>query len=256
MIYALTSFWLTVIVLMAWAVYVLWGKIVKPKAVNIALLPGTLVAQIGRIVGLLITGARINNTALMDDGDDGAPANDSQYTSKLPVFGPVIVGFLPLLATGLMTYVVLIGLGRPVVKAAMSGGAASPSGLMMRELPADSSAFWDQLRGLVTLAQNAMDAVLHADMVGWRIGLFVYLMICMTVRMAPFSGNARGHLGAIAGAGVTLALAGTLTPKPADALEQLWPLVSLTVGWLFLLLLISLLAWGIAAGTRMIVRWE
>jgi len=256
MIYAAFSFWLVAIVLMAWAIHDLWSTIIKPKAVNVALLPGTLVAQLGRIVGLLITGAKVTNTALMTDDEDGAPATERRYEAKLPVFGPVVVGLLPLLATGIMTYVVLVGLGKPVVAAAYQGGDPLPQDLVLRELPDDPSAFWDQLRHLVTLAQGTLSAVLRADMAPWRIAAFVYLMICMTVRMAPFVGNIRGHLGAIAATGGILALAGTLSPAPAQSIEQLWPLISLAVGWLFLLLLISLIAHGTASTVRMIVHWQ
>lgn len=256
MIYAAFSLWLVAIVLMAWAVHELWSRIIKPKVVNVALLPGTLVAQLGRIVGLLVTGARITNTALMEDDEDGAPVTERRYEAKLPVFGPVVVGLLPLLATGMMTYVVLVGLGKPVVMAAYQAGNPLPSDLVLREVPDDPSAFWDQLRNLITLAQGTLDAVLRAEMAPWRIAAFAYLMICMTVRMAPFAGNIRGHLGAIAATGIILALVGTLSPTPAQSIEHLWPLLSLTVGWLFLLLIISLIAHGAVAAVRMIVHWQ
>lgn len=256
MIYAALSLWLVAIVLMAWAVHDLWGAITKPKAVNIALLPGTLVAQLGRIVGLLVTGAKVTNTALMGDGEDGDPTTEPRYEAKLPVFGPVVVGLLPLIAAGIMTYVVLIGLGKPVVAAAYQAGSPLSPNLVLRDFPADPSAFWDQLRNLVTLAQGTLEAVLRAEMAPWRIAAFAYLMICMTVRMAPFAGNIRGHLGAIASTGGILALAGTLSPTPAQSIERLWPLISLTVGWLFLLLIISLVVHGAVTTVRMIARWQ
>ncbi len=254
MIYAAFSLWLVAIVLMAWAVHELWSRITKPKAVNVALLPGTLVAQLGRIVGLLVTGARVTNTSLMGDDEDGAPTTERRYEAKLPVFGPVVVGLLPLLATGMMTYIVLVGLGKPVVTAAYQAGNPLPPDLILRELPNDPSAFWDQLRNLITLAQGTLDAVLRAELAPWRIAAFAYLMICMTVRMAPFAGNIRGHLGAIAATGIILALVGTLSSTPAQSIEHLWPLLSLTVGWLFLLLIISLIAHGVVATVKMIVH--
>jgi hypothetical protein len=256
MIYAALSLWLVAIVLMAWAVHGLWSAIVKPKAVNVALLPGTLVTQLGRIVGLLVTGAKVTNTALMGDDEDGAPSTEPRYEARLPVFGPVVVGLLPLIAAGIMTYVVLVGLGEPVVAAAYRAGNPLPPDLVLRELPEDASAFWDQLRNLITLAEGTLDAVLRAEMAPWRIAAFAYLMICMTVRMAPFSGNIRGHLGAIASTGVILALVGTLSPVPAQSIERLWPLVSLTVGWLFLLLIASLIVHGAVTSVRMIARWQ
>ena len=64
MVYAAFTFWLLVIVLTAWGVHRLWSGMVKPKVLNTVLLPGTLVAQIGHVLGLLVTGATVTNTTL------------------------------------------------------------------------------------------------------------------------------------------------------------------------------------------------
>ncbi|MFQ5411351.1 MAG: hypothetical protein ACE5EC_03610 [Phycisphaerae bacterium] len=245
MVYAATAVWLMVIVLLAWGVHHLWSGLIRPRTVNLVLLPGTLVAQIGRIVGLLLTGAKINNTALMDDDEKGEPATDSSYEPKIPVFGPVIVGSLPLLATGTAAYYVLTTLGRPIV-------STIPHDLIAPELPTALAAFWDQLRALLSLTEGTLDAVRHSEMAPWRILLVVYL----TVRMAPFPRNVRGHVGAIAATGGILALAGTISPKPTAIIEQAWPLVSLTVGCLLLLLMISLIARGAVTTIRMIAELQ
>lgn len=245
MVFAAAAVWLMIIVLLAWGVHHLWSSLVKPRTVNVVLLPGTLVAQIGRIVGLLLTGAKINNTALMEDDEKSGPATDADYEPRIPVFGPVIVGSLPLLATGAVVYFVLTGLGRPVV-------AAIPQDLIAPALPTALGAFWDQLRALITLTEGTLDAVRRTEIATWKMILLGYLMICLTVRMAPFPGNVRGHVGAIAAIGGILALAGTISPRPALLIEQAWPLVSLTVGWLLLLLMISLLARGVVSTIRMV----
>ncbi|MFQ5501711.1 MAG: hypothetical protein ACE5EQ_05345 [Phycisphaerae bacterium] len=245
MVYTAATVWLMVIVLLAWGVHHLWSSMIRPRTVNIVLLPGTLVAQIGRIVGLLLTGAKINNTALMEDDEKGEPATDTDYAPKIPVFGPVIVGSLPLLATGTAVYYLLTTLGRPLV-------TVIPHDLIAPELPTALAAFWDQLRAMMTLTEGTLDAVLHSEMAPWRILLLVYLMICLTVRMAPFPRNVRGHVGAIVAIGVILALVGTISPKPTAIIEQAWPLVSLTLGCLLLLLMISLIARGVVTTIRMV----
>ena len=74
MLYAALTFWLLVIVFCAWGVHALWSGLIKPRAVNTILLPGTLVAQLGHVLGLLITGNQVQNTALMSDDEDGKPA--------------------------------------------------------------------------------------------------------------------------------------------------------------------------------------
>ena len=52
MLYLALTFWLLVIVLTAWGVERLWSGMVRPKILNTVLLPGTLVAQIGLVLGL------------------------------------------------------------------------------------------------------------------------------------------------------------------------------------------------------------
>jgi hypothetical protein len=98
MLYATTAFWLMVIVLSAWGVHSLWSGMVKPRVVNIVLLPGTLVAQMGHVLGLLITGATVSNTALIKDDETGAPLQSENAQPRIPIIGPVIIGMLPLIA--------------------------------------------------------------------------------------------------------------------------------------------------------------
>ena len=53
MLYAALTFWLLVVMFSAWGVHRLWSGLIKPRAVNFVLLPGTLVAQLGHVLGLL-----------------------------------------------------------------------------------------------------------------------------------------------------------------------------------------------------------
>ena len=64
MLFAAMTFWLVTAVLSAWGVQQLWRGMVAPRVVNAVLLPGTLVAQLGHVLGLLITGATVNNATL------------------------------------------------------------------------------------------------------------------------------------------------------------------------------------------------
>ncbi len=244
MIYTTASIWLVVVVLLAWAVHHGWCGIAKPKTVNAVLLPGTLIAQLGRILGLLVTGATVNNTALMKDDDSGGPATDADPQPKLPIIGPVLVALLPMVALGTMIYIAIAKLGMPVV-------VKIPQDQIAAELPMSLAAFWTQLRDLVTLAEGTLNAVQAAETPHWRVILFSYLMICLTVRMAPLRGNFRGHLGAIATLGVIAWLVGTLSPQMPGIIERAWPLLSLTVGWLLLLLLITLVVRGVLTSIRM-----
>jgi hypothetical protein len=245
MVYAAASVWVMVVMLLAWGVHHLWSTIVKPKSVNTVLLPGTLVAQLGQIVGLLITGGTVNNTALMRGDEKGSPATNPNPQPKIPVIGPVIVALLPMVALGATLYLMIRKLGVPVLE-------KMPKELISGQLPGSLAAFWEQLRGLITLAEGTLNAVRSAENASWRVAVFIYLMTCLTVRMAPLPGNIRGHIGAIASLGVIAWLAGTVTPGIPEIILQGWPIMTLAVGWLLLLLLLSLVVRGVVSTFEML----
>lgn len=249
MIYAAATFWLMMIVLLAWGVHQVWVGMAKPRTVNAVLLPGTLVAQLGHVVGLLITGATVNDTALMKNDDKGEPATAPEPKPKIPVVGPVVVALLPMLGLGGMIYLVIRKLGAPIV-------AKIPPDQVATGLPGSMAAFWDQLRGLITLAQDTSIAIQTAEIAHYRVAVFAYLMICLTVRMAPFPGNVRGHLGAIVTLGVLGWLAGTVFGGVPEMITQAWPLLTLTVGWLLLLMMLTLVARAAVSAVQMVLRWE
>lgn len=246
MIYVASSIWLSIAVLMAWGVYRLWNSLFKAKALDVILLPGTLVAQLGRLLGLLITGAEIKENPPTGPEGGKPPAEPTpRYHPKSHFVGQIVVAFIPMVTTGIMIYFCVVRLGRPVL-------TKIPRNLVSTDLPASLSVLWSQLRDVITLAESTLNALRAADMEPLRIVLFTYLMICLTVRLAPIYGNFRGQMAAIAGlAGVT-ALIGTLTTQPAHWIEKGWPILVLVLGWLILLLTISLVARGIVSTFQML----
>ncbi|MCA9254247.1 MAG: hypothetical protein KDA33_01360 [Phycisphaerales bacterium] len=247
MLFLSASIWVLMIVVLAWAVDYQWSRMIKPRYVNIALLPGTLVATLGRIVGLLITGAKVNNTALMGDDERGAPLTDAGFEPKIPVFGPVLIGFLPLVACGTAIYLVVNHLGDPIAQKV-------PIEKVAAETPASLGAFWSQSRSLIDLAEGTCDAIRTADFDRWQTWAFAYLLMCLAVRSAPFPGNVKGHFAAILATGGAVWLAGTLSPAPGKLIEQSWPVLGVTLGWLLLLLIISLIARGVFEIVRGLAR--
>ncbi|HKQ49396.1 MAG TPA: hypothetical protein VJZ71_15100 [Phycisphaerae bacterium] len=244
MIYAAASFWLLVFVLMAWGVDHLWRSQAKPKTLNAVLFPGTLVAQVGRIIGLLITGATVAPGA--PKGEDG---DRPDWQPKLPVIGPVLVALIPMAAISSMLYLVMVYLG-PAIISQLPADQIPPS------MPLSLTAFWEQLRRLITLSENTLNAVRGADIAAWQVALFVYLMICLTIRMAPSPGNVRGHVGAVVILGVIAALAGSVWETMPQLILSAWPLLALSIGWVLLVLLATLLACGIIQTTRLVLRTE
>ncbi len=237
MLYLALTFWLMVIVLTAWGVHQLWGGMIKPKILNTVLLPGTLVAQIGHVLGLLVTGATVSNTTLYKDDESGDPETTANPQPRVPVIGPVVIGLLPLLACALAIFLVARQLGQAVITN-MSTNVVGPV------LPTTLAGFWQLLRDQINLVESIVAAVSAADLNNWKTGLFLYLLICLTVRIAPFPGNLRGALGAILVLGIGAATVSSLFDVADPRVQSGWAVLNLTVATLMLLLLISLLIRG------------
>lgn len=248
MIYAAASIWLMLAVLLAWGVDRLWADLAKPRTLQILLFPGTVIAQLGRIVGLLITGAKVVQVAV-PDGEGGGKSKGADWEPKLPVIGPLIVALLPMAFLGIVIYFVSVRLGYSVL-------VNLPTDEVSTVVPTTLGAFWDQVRSLVTLCQATLDAVRTADTDFWKIALFIYLMACLTVRLAPLPGNVRGHLGAIIAIGITAALIGTVLEGLPSLIQRAWPLLALAVGWLLLMLLLSLLVRAVVSLAKMFLQAE
>ncbi len=237
MLYLALTFWLLLIVLTAWGVHNLWASMVKPKIFNAILLPGTLVAQVGHVLGLLVTGATVTNTTLFKDDESGDPETTPDPRPRIPVVGPVVIGLLPLLACAVAIYLVAGQLGQPIL-AALDTRVVGPS------LPTTWPGFWQLLRDQVSLVESIASALATAGFTDWKAGLFVYLLVCLTVRIAPFPGNLRGSLVAIIILGIAAATISSLFDVADPRVQNGWAVLNLTVATLLLLLMISLVIRG------------
>lgn len=251
-LYAALTFWLVVIMFSAWGVHQLWSALVKPRIVNSVLLPGTLVAQLGHVLGLLLSGNRVQNTTLMGDDEKGNPESETPDEQRLPIVGPILVGLLPLVACGAGLYIVARLWGGSVLN---HGTAASMQ--LSQALPTSLSGVWALLHDCIDLMKNMVDAIVRSGLPNWPTVLFLYLAICLTVRMAPFEGNRRGALGAILLAAVLISVLSSLIPAARTFVEQSsWPILSFAVGMLLFLLLFTLLVRGIVGLVRVLAKNE
>jgi hypothetical protein len=241
MLYATATFWLLLIVLLAEGINRTWCGLVKPKAVNIALLPATAITHLGHIVALLITGAAPTAPAKGGQGGSSIPQ------SRIPVVGPILVALLPMLGLGIVIYFAILRLGMPVM-------TRLPADKLATELPGTMSAFWDQLVGFIRLAEGSLNAVLGAESVKWQVVLFVYLFICLTVRMAPLPGNLRGHVGAVVVVGVLAWLAGSVATTLPDLIRSAWPMFALSIGFLILLLMATMVMRAAVTVTKVVLH--
>lgn len=246
MLYVAMTFWMLVIVFAAWGIHTIWSSLIKPRVVNSVLLPGTLVAQLGHVLGLLVTGGTVQNTTLMADDEEGQPQTAEPEETRVPVIGPVLVGLLPLVACGACLYLAARWWGRVVV-----ASYASKFGLPQR-LPTTLDGVWDLLRALVTSAEAVLGAIVGSNLLHWPTLLFLYLAVCLTVRMGPLHGNYRGAIGAIVLAGGLIGLLGTLLQPARELVQSSWPVLSFATGMLLLLLIISLVVRGVVAMIRIL----
>lgn len=232
-LYVALCFWLLVAVLAAWGVHQLWSSLLKPRTVNSILLPGTLVAQLGHVAGLLVTGATVTNTTLYKDDESGEPEMTRDPRPRIPVIGPIVIGMLPLVSCVVAVFLVTRYLGSNIV-AQIAGRTVTST------LPTTLAGFWELLRDQITLMEASVNATRAADWDRWQVWLFVYLVVCLTVRMAPFPGTLRGSLGAAIVLGLLAALAGPLVQSGGTVLDSVWAVLTISVATLLVLLLASL----------------
>jgi len=236
--YATITFWLLVIVFSALGVHRLWSSLIQPKVVNSILLPGTLVATLGHILGLLITGGTVENTSLVKDDESGEPQTGKDPKPKVPIIGAVVIALLPMVGCASAIYAASRYFGSPILQAMTD----EPGKQLW--LPTSLPLFFELLRESLSLVERLVNVVLASDLTDWRTLLFLYLAVCLTVRMAPLTGNLRGALGAIFVTGVLAFLIGKATSSTPEALAPTWPLISFSVAVLLFLLIVSLLITG------------
>lgn len=234
--YVALTFWLLVIILTATGVHRLLSGLVTRKVLNAMLIPGTLVAHVAHAVGLLITGARVGEASLY--GDDGGSGASSGLKTRIPLLGPVILAAMPLAACVFGIILATGTLGRSIL------GAVTQR-TVQAALPVTMTGVWQLLRDLVTLAESFTSALRQIDLSHWMNWIYLYLLTCLVVQLAPFQGTLRGALAAVVLFAAGLAGATALF-KLGDPLSPgVWALLNLTVATLLLLLLLTLLIHGI-----------
>lgn len=236
--YAALTFWMAVIVFTALGVHKIWSSLVQPKVVNSILLPGTLVAQLGYVLGLLITGGTVDNTALIKDDDSGEPQTGKDSKTQVPIVGTIVIALLPMVGCAVAIGVVSGYWGTGIL-AEMATSSDRKLGL-----PSSLPLFFSMLHGCIDLVQRLLNVLQRSNLSDWRTVLFLYLVVCLTVRMAPLTGNIRGALGALLIFGVLAFLLGQISPATTESLSGAWPLITFCVAVLLLLLMVSLIIKG------------
>src|SRR5690606_25311049 len=148
-------------------------------------------AQLGYVLGLLITGGTVNNTTLIKDDDSGEPETGDDAKSRVPLVGTMIIALLPMIGCAVAIYWTSRYWGSPIL------GAMSHTSVSDVPLPTTIGLFFALLRQAVGLVEQLVAVIMSQNLTDWRTLLFLYLAVCLTVRMAPLTGNLRGSLAAI-----------------------------------------------------------
>lgn len=256
MIYLAFVFWMVLTLFAAAGVYRLWTKLVPAVYVNWALLPGTIISEMAYIFGCLITGGEVRRAKLLpgkgdggESGGDAAPATEASARWKL--LGPVVAGILSIVACVAAVLVVHAALGEPVLREFATGAGVLPASAALPQAPPESwDAFWDQLRGQVDLLRRMAETLADVPWSDWRVPVFIYLALCLSVRLAPVGKPIRPTLLAVVVIAAGIALVGALSARFRDVMENLWPL--LTYIWTSLLFVLALTL--IVRGVVLLVR--
>ena len=253
MVYAAFTMWLVLTVFAGIGVYRMWAALGKPAQVNWALLPGTLVSQMAYIFGCLITGGEIKNAKMVPaKGDSGGGAPQTSDSPRLKVVGPLVASLMSLVACGAAILAVNKTLGEPVIERFTGGGGgyifSTASGA---ELPKDLPRSWDQgwklVESQVRLVRRMCETWWNLEWSNWRVALFVYLAICLAVRLGPVSRPIRPTLAAVCGVAGVIAIIGSIDKDFANLIDKVWPLLTYVWASLLALLVGTLVVLGLLA---------
>lgn len=237
MFYAAMIFWLLILIFSAYGTYQLWAGLIKPPVLNLMLLPGTLAAQSGRMVGMLISGGTIQDVSLLSEPRSSSSSSSKSSKPKIPMVGAVLIALLPLLACGFSIYVVVATIGAEVL-------VAPETSVSQDTLPMTFNSMWEVLHNSINVAEQVTATILASDFRNWQTWLFVYLIASLMIRLAPMPGMQRGTIGAVLLIGLVLGLIGQFAQAPEEMLQNFWSLLNFTVGSLLCLLLVSLMVRG------------
>ncbi len=222
----------------------MWSALGKPMWVNWALLPGTLVAQMAYIFGCLITGGEVRSAKIAPTKGDGAGGAPKMADSpKLKVIGPVVSSLMVLVACGAATLAVHKALGKPVMER-FSGDESSvfsysktSSTELPKDLPRSWQTGWELAGQQLQLVKHTCETWWGLEWANWRVALFVYLAICLAVRLGPVSQPIRPTLAAVCAIAGVIAIIGATSKGFSDLMDDIWPL--LTYVWATLLTLLA-----------------
>ncbi len=255
LIYVSLAFWLLMTIFAGAGTYRLWSRLAHPAWVNWALLPGTVVSEMAYIFGCLITGGEIRRARLIEmptkatrrKGESDSDQAGTQANPRLKVIGSIVPPLVAMVVCGWAIVVVHWLLGDPVIDKFTASGGMLVDVALPKQLPTGWVAFWDQLAGQITLLRRICETWGRLNWLDWRVWVFVYLSICLSVKLTPARRPMRMTLAAaviiVAVIAIFAPLSGILTALIGDV----WPLLTYVWTSLLFLLAITLIVHGLVA---------
>jgi hypothetical protein len=253
-IYVALAVWLFGLLLMGHGVYRLWAGMVRPYWVHWVLLPGSLVSAMGYIFGSLITGGEVRRASLVGAGQPGPgkgqaaqapPATEAQ--PRLKVVGPIVASLIAIVVCLLAIVAVNALMGRRVVQTyAVPLPELNLPEKLSQKLPSQWNGIWTELDNQVHLARRMCETLPRQKWSDWRVWLFLYLSLCLLVRLQPAGGKLRATLLApLALIGAAAIAASASPPFQKSLTGDLWVLLSFCWALLLLALVGSLVMRGL-----------
>ncbi len=197
--YVTLTFWLFLVLFAGIAVHRMLSRFGKSKWVDWALLPGTIVSEMAYIFGCLITGAEVRHAKLISsesktyrtrrtkrsyDQQESESPQTTEAKPRLKVAGPMISALVAIV--GCIAAIVLAHwlLGGPIIEQFVTIDSLMPETLP-KTLPTSWDGFWESLSGQVDLLRRMAETLGEADWLDWRVGAFVYVAMCLSIRLAP-----------------------------------------------------------------------
>jgi len=251
-IYAAFTFWLLLIIFAGVGVYRLWAGLGKGVWLNWALLPGTIVSEMGYIFGCLITGGEVRRARIVPDpaaagkaGNDGEPTTEA--SARLKYAGPILAALISIIACAAAILVVHSLLGGPVMGRFSTAGGLLAHASLPTALPTSWDMLWDQITGQVVLLKRMCETWAGADWLDWRVGLFIYVSLCLAIKLSPTGRALRPTLAAAVAASVIVALVGLVWPRFSGLIQDIWPLLTYVWASLLTVLVVTLIIRGLVA---------
>ncbi|MCD6303334.1 MAG: hypothetical protein J7M21_00035, partial [Planctomycetes bacterium] len=199
------------------------------------------------IFGCLITGGEVRRARLMPSGEGGRSAEPAaEAAPRWKVAGPIVAALLAIIACGAAIGLADRLLGEPVMgrfdfaqRLAYPSARAQAGGLW--------GLLWLRLDDQLRLLRGMCETLARLDWLDWRVPVFVYLSICLSVRLAPVQRQLRATLAAASILAVAIVVVGAASSRFDEILAFVKPILTYVWGLLLLLLVVSLLVRGAVA---------